>query len=269
MKCIQPIQLGNNTVPCGKCNYCLQAKRTDWSFRLLQESKVCTASHFLTLTYDESNVPLGEDDQPTLFKRDMQLFTKRLRKEQLNHSSDTLRYYTVGEYGTITHRPHYHSIMFNLHPNTVNKIPEIWGLGHVQIGSCTMASIHYTTKYVINKVGTYEGREKPFANMSRRPGLGSNYMTPEMVKWHREDMRTFSKINGQLARLPRYYKDKIFSEDERYELTQQFKSEMATIGYTELQRLRKYHSDPSHYMQELIIENHDRITRSLNDKNNV
>lgn len=276
MRCIKPVQLGPQSVPCGKCNYCLQVKRMEWSFRLNQELKVSDTAHFLTLTYNESTVPYkhvvnsdgSEDDVPSLHKRDVQLFTKRLRKEQSYHTDAVLRYYTVGEYGTLGNRPHYHSIMFNMVPETVAKLPSIWGLGLTYIGSVTPASINYVTKYVINKNAAYSGLDPPFSLMSRRPGIGARYLQTH-YKWHRDDMRNYAQVNGQLTRLPRFYKDRIFTKDEKFEMQYEIKQEMSLAAAQELKRLRKFHFDPSHYYQELLIENHDRITRSLNTKNKI
>jgi len=158
MRCIRPLTLKTGlTVPCGHCNFCLANRRADWSFRLYQENKVSQSSHFLTLTYDDSTVPVG-DDCLSLCKRDLQLFIKRLRKE----NGSRIRYYSVGEYGTQTSRPHYHSIMFSLDVKTVQKLPEIWGLGNVHVGQVNAASIHYVTKYVINSDREVSGREPPF-----------------------------------------------------------------------------------------------------------
>lgn len=159
MRCIHPLYLPKTglTVPCGHCNFCLSNRRADWSFRLFQETKVSQSAHFLTLTYDDSTVPVG-DDCYSLCKRDLQLFTKKLRKE----NGSKLRYYAVGEYGTKTNRPHYHSIMFNLQPRTVEALPNIWNLGMVHVGDVNEASIHYVTKYVINRDLEVSGREPPF-----------------------------------------------------------------------------------------------------------
>lgn len=159
MRCIQPIYLPKTglTVPCGHCNFCLSNRRADWSFRLFQEQKVSQSAHFLTLTYDDANVPQG-DDCLSLCKKDIQLFTKRMRKR----NGSKLRYYTVGEYGTQTQRPHYHSIMFNIEPKVLNALHEIWDLGQTHIGAVNSASIHYVTKYVINSDKEVSGREPPF-----------------------------------------------------------------------------------------------------------
>lgn len=165
-RCISPLSLkrGNErlVVPCGKCNFCLQAKRAEWTFRLRQELDVCSSAFFLTLTYDDYQLPMSPAGVPELRKDHVQKFMKRLRK--LNVAK--LRYYTVGEYGSRTERPHYHSIMFNLEVKALNALPQVWGHGHVHVGDVSPASIHYTTKFHLNKHRDWEEkgvrREKPF-----------------------------------------------------------------------------------------------------------
>lgn len=163
MRCISPLSLRQNgsinVVPCGKCNFCLSSKRDDWSFRLRQELKVSTSASFLTLTYSTDKLPINPSGHLELRKSDCQLFMKRLRKV----NSVPLRFYTVGEYGTRTARPHYHSILFNLDPSVRTQLHQIWQLGNVHVGDVTGASIHYVTKYVINRhQDVYDGREPPF-----------------------------------------------------------------------------------------------------------
>lgn len=162
MRCMDPVTVvldgKRQFVPCGKCNFCLETRRAHWTFRLQMEMKISSSAHFLTLTYADENLPLSDRGLPTIEKRSLQLFTKRLRKLQ----DDTpIRYYSVGEYGTRTGRPHYHSLMFNLQEKTVDRVHEIWSLGNVLIGTVTPASIHYVTKYHVNKIGDFEGRAPP------------------------------------------------------------------------------------------------------------
>jgi len=64
MQCNNPIwieQEGNPKrgveVPCGKCIYCMETKRSVWTFRILQELKVAETARFVTLTYDEKYLP--------------------------------------------------------------------------------------------------------------------------------------------------------------------------------------------------------------------
>ena len=121
-------------VPCGKCNFCLESRRAEWSFRLRQELKVSTSAHFLTLTYEDQKLPRTADGLGTLLKSDLQKFFKRLRKESVNK----LRYYAVGEYGTNTERPHYHALLFNCENKVLEEtLVTVWSLGQVQIGTVT------------------------------------------------------------------------------------------------------------------------------------
>jgi len=164
-KCISPITVQHagerHVVPCGKCNFCLETRRNHWCFRLSQELKKSTSAYFITLTYDEDNVPIAENGSQTLVKRDLQLFWKSLRKSQAVITDLKLRYFIAGEYGSQTKRPHYHAIVFNLQI-PVHKLQEIWKKGFVHCGRVTGASIRYVTKYIINRYDEVPGTEPSF-----------------------------------------------------------------------------------------------------------
>lgn len=198
-------------VPCGKCLFCLQNRRNDWTARLMQEYKVSSSAHFVTLTYHPKYLP-----DRGVTKRHLQLFIKRLRKESQNR----LRYYAVGEYGSRTGRAHYHLILFNLedpefirgvwrHPDTKQE------LGIVHIGKVTEASCAYVTKYVIQRHDhSDKSLNPPFCLMSRGYGLGAHYLTDKMVQWHRCDDRNYMMDCAIKKRLPRFYKEKIWPSSE-------------------------------------------------------
>lgn len=266
MPCISPLLLNPRTtrdvVPCGKCNYCLQTKRADWTFRLLQEVKQCTSAHFLTLTYADEFIPISEHGEYQLDKVDTQLFMKRLRKE----NTEPLRYYTVGEYGTETDRPHYHSIMFNLDARLYGNLERIWKKGMVHFGTVNIASIHYVTKYVINRHGDYSGREPPFALMSRRPGIGARYLNTH-TKWHQQNQANYVNVNGIKGRLPRYYKDKLFDSDARSVMAADAIALSDQRYREEITRLSKFCDDPYAYYDYRNGYNHDAITSKVNALN--
>ncbi len=218
------------SVPCGKCAGCLSNLRNDWTFRLKKELKNSMSGHFITMTYDDENITYGVNNKQTLVKRDVQLFLKRLRKfvsiewnsvtqvEKVKISLDNtprVRYYIVGEYGTKTNRPHYHGLFFNLQGDAILNLKRLWAKGFVYVGQITDASIHYTTSYIINKSYQQEGVDSPFSIMSRKPGIGYNYLK-DAEKWHKEN-KNFFVVNegGFKQRLPRYYKEKIFISLEK------------------------------------------------------
>lgn len=212
MTCIKPIPLKDPEmlVPCGYCYPCLKRKAMDWSFRLLQEFNVSKHSKFLTLTYNDQNVPHG-DGMLSLAKGDLVNYFKRVRSK-----TPFLKYYAVGEYGTETNRPHYHAIVFNsdndtLHDKWSIKDEEI---GFTHIGETTPASIYYTTSYVINKLKYAKRKqEKPFSIMSK--GIGDSYLK-KTFEYHKKGLVDHVTLPGGLRQpLPRYYRDKIFTEEEK------------------------------------------------------
>lgn len=272
-----------NVVPCGRCNYCLQQKRQDWTVRLLDEYRRASTGYFLTLTYDDDHLPLDQvTGIPTLDKRHVQLFLKRLRQAQLEYSKEQLRYYNVGEYGTEFERPHYHMLIFNLHPKVFDKVFEYWHHGSVYVGDVQFASIHYVTKYVINRVEQgstcpvmriIKPREAPFATMSKRPGIGSMYLNDEaMLKWHSTTdqfgpIRNYVMVNGVKSRLPRYYKDQLFTERERQYMAF-FAIEKADEAYwKEIDRLSRLERDPLNYYDQRERINEQLVSNKINSQN--
>lgn len=231
MACISPIQVKHkgirHTVPCGKCVFCLEQKRNDWSFRLQKELKVASSAFFVTLTYEDEHLPLVtyevEGDirvLPTLVKKDHVLFMKKLRKE----NEEKIRFFMVGEYGSNYHRPHYHYILFNVTNEAIKKIDRIWSKGFVKVGSVTEASIHYTTKYCISSYTDIPKEiTKPFISMSKVPGLGSCYIDDNWKMHKRTKDFVVRDNNGYTHSLPRFYKDKIFTKNEKLLNTQNSK----------------------------------------------
>lgn len=205
-------------VPCGKCPECVARRQSGWSFRLMQEDKVSTSSYFITLTYDTRTVPITRNGFMSLNKRDVQLFYKRLRKAHVGRGDDNnakpIKYYTVGEYGETSNRPHYHAILFNA---DVSLIQDAWQNGHVQYGTVTGASVGYCLKYMSKRrkipMHKNDDRVPEFGLMSK--GLGLSYMTDKMMRWHLAnlDSRVYCNLeDGKKIAMPRYYKDKLFSE---------------------------------------------------------
>lgn len=261
MRCISPLRLkSGQDVPCGKCNFCLQSRRLDWTFRIAQEWKVSSTSYFLTMTYEDEQLPHRIDSHlPTLVKEHHVLFMKRLRK----WNPIPIRFYMVGEYGTETQRPHYHYIIFNLVDDVVSQIDMIWQLGFVRVDKVAFASIHYVTKYHVNRFGDYKGRDPPFCAMSRRPGIGTNYLRTHL-HWHRVDMKNYVQVNGILGRLPRFYKEKIFTDLERQRLAIEA-LRLGDLKYLEeVERLCRFSDDPFTYYEQCVAHSHDAIIHKAN-----
>lgn len=199
-------------VPCGKCPNCRDRRAQDWIIRLQAEEKRHASSLFVTLTYSPENTRVTSKKLMTLSKVDVQLFMKRLRK---NTGRKKLKYYAVGEYGGTTSRPHYHLIMFDV---GFDEIYQAWGLGQIHVGQVSGESIAYTCKYICKpkKIPAFAGddRQTEFSLMSKN--LGNNYLTPEMIEYHQDTGNSFVYQPGGFKKaLPRYYRDRIFSEEQK------------------------------------------------------
>lgn len=261
MNCVSPITLKvtgaslrrTNTVPCGKCVPCLERRRNDWSIRLSEQLKHSSSAIFITLTYNDESIPYHPDTGSlTLVKKDLQLFLKRLRNflsqgvnttnffgksVKMAKTDVKIKYFGQGEYGSSKNRPHYHMLIFNLPSNCEFLIERAWEKGFVHFGEVNMATIHYCTKYMITKYDDYfDGVQAPFALMSK--GLGVQY-AERNGDYHRKNaISTFTQIGGVKYPLPRYWKDKIFDDVQKKEISAKSNSYTQRRESTEYQNIR-------------------------------
>lgn len=266
-RCITPFQVRDKitnqwmALPCGKCPNCMKRRTSGWSFRLIKEGERSETALFVTLTYDTKYVPLTKNGFMSLNKRHIQTYMKRLRKL----SDKKLKYYVCGEYGSKRDRPHYHMIIFNA---DAEKVERAWseykaGFGYVPFGSIYIgevneASIGYTLKYM-QKPGKIpkhcnDDRVKEFSLMSK--GLGANYITDNMKKWHFNNMvnRMYVPLpGGKKIAMPRYYKDKIYSETQKLLINNHLKIIMSDEAVKAELDLVKEFGD---YAEKVLVERH-------------
>lgn len=166
--CSAPYRVGVQEYGCGQCAPCRLNRRRLWTARLQCEARFFSSNSFVTLTYDNENVP----SDGSLVPAHMRDFLKRLRRriEPLK-----VRYYGVGEYGDRTERPHYHLVLFGL--DAARVVESAWGLGRTHSGEVNEASCAYVAKYVQKAMTAKEdhrlrGRHPEFARMSLKPGIG-------------------------------------------------------------------------------------------------
>lgn len=215
MDCVNPILLTKDVnqllyplgleVPCGKCILCRIRKRNEWTIRCTHELDYHETSSFVTLTYDDENLPI-KNILPTLVKTDLQKFIKRLRK---TIHPKKLRYFAAGEYGDITGRPHYHLILFGLGLKHQDKeqIKNAWHNGFTDHKSIIRERIQYVCKYIEKqldgdeaKIYTQNNIEKPFRLLSK--GIGKKY-ADQYKDQIQEDCCI--KYQGKEHTIPRYY----------------------------------------------------------------
>lgn len=160
-----------NVIPCGHCIECKQQRASDWSVRVFYESKKYIHNCFLTLTFDDRKIDPGREQNRVLYKKDIQLFIKRLRQYLVRHVDKNLKikYFLAGEYGSRTHRPHYHICLLgygfeNCHLYKVNKsksgydmftcpeLESLWKYGFCYIQKLTAETCSYAAGYCLKKL---------------------------------------------------------------------------------------------------------------------
>lgn len=234
---------GVNVVPCGKCAFCLTNKRSEWIFRIFHEMRTQEyPGWFLGFTYDEKHVRRVADGRLSLRFYDIQLYLKRLRKANFY-----VKYVCVGEYGSRTHRPHYHMLLWTSAP--VERLQSEWKsskdgtiLGAIHFGRISLASAMYAMKYIIQpKQRDVDGIERTRAQFSK--GIGLGYLSKAVYDYHTEDYENpvlTSVVDGKQVALPRYYRKKIFTKH-------QMRKEGEKLKWESIRKKRKY-------MRELIAQ---------------
>lgn len=201
-KCLRPVVLNKGSerevvYPCRKCVICKKRDINEWYIRILSELPNWKYSNFLTLTYDDDNLPKDF----SLKKEDLQKFLKRFRHQISNRP---LKYFACGEYGDKTARAHYHLILFHNEKDFIQKIKDSWNLGMVDIGTVTPKSIRYVLKYVLknqNVLINFHRVLKPFRLMSK--GLGKSYLLNNLESLKK---RGYVIVSGYKYKVPNYYR---------------------------------------------------------------
>ena len=202
------------SLPCGKCEGCLKKRVDMWALRCMHEAGQHENNCFITLTYDDDNLPKNG----SLDHRDFQLFMKRLRK----HFDVPIRYFMCGEYGGLTFRPHYHALLFGIDFNdkiqatqrgtVINynstTLARLWGLGLTDLGTVHYGTAKYCAKYSLKALDhlnvDYDllGIVPEYQRMSN--GIGASHA----VKFNNEmAIHDNLIVNGFKNPIPRYYEN--------------------------------------------------------------
>lgn len=220
-------------LPCGHCESCIEARSRAWACRCVLEASQYDKNCFLTLTYNDKCLPNGG-----LCKKDLQNFIKRLR----NQFGAGIRYFSCGEYGSSTNRPHYHLIVFNWFPDDakflkaspyggnlyVSKtLSELWPFGISSVGEVSYNSCGYVARYVQKKLKK-KGFKGEFSLMSTHPGIGRKWFDD-----HIDDIYDTDKIYFDFGKnssvMPFRYFDKLLEciDSKKFE---DIKNDRITLG---------------------------------------
>lgn len=203
-------------VPCGKCDECLKAYQNQWYVRMLEELKKMGKSTFVTLTYDEANVPFyiydDIEDLPSEFvdaanqvgikkrtvcKKDVQDWLKRCRLQYERKKMKKMTFFMTAEYGPKTQRPHYHGILFGVPLEDAQEFflkdwHEHFGFTYEREiapdnSKDSRCAVRYTAKYCAKGSHEIEDVKRllvaPIFHLISK-GLGASYLTPSVEEYH-------------------------------------------------------------------------------------
>jgi len=232
-------------LPCGQCIGCRLERSKQWAIRCVHEASLYDDNCFITLTYNDQNIPRDK----SLDVRHFQKFMKRLRKK----FGQKIRYYHCGEYGeqcaicgrnrsdcedAAEHkfikslgRPHFHACIFNfdfydkIPYSTINGITVytsetlsgLWPFGYSLTGDVTFESAAYTARYITKKIfgeqaaEYYQNRKPEYTTMSN--GIGKGWLA-----LFKDDLKNDKcVINGKEINIPKYY-DSILGDLDKLDL---------------------------------------------------
>ena len=230
MSCTNPVGVyrkdGSPTVrPCGTCIDCRLDYSRQWAIRCIHEAQMHDENCFLTLTYNDDNIP----HSGSVKREELTNFMKRLRRDI---EPKKVRFFGCGEYGKKYDRPHYHLCLFGydfpdkeIHKTEFRRkgnpdilyiskmLGAIWKKGFHTIGELNYKTAGYVARYVTKKhMGKwsnfmYDGIEPEFALMSRgqkggNGGIGKSWFDKYWTDCYPKD---FIVINGKKQKPPKYY----------------------------------------------------------------
>lgn len=225
-------------VNCGRCIECRKQASRDWQVRLLEDIKDNRNGKFVTLTF--SNEKYSEichtiwEKIPDLkgYELDNQVCryaVKHFRERHRKKYGKSGRRWLVTELGHQgTENIHLHGIIWT--DLDLREIEELWSYGYVWKGKeeygkivnyVNEKTVGYITKYV-SKQDLKHPNYKPIILTS--PGIGANYVAEHKRDWKNNEFRgkdtdeTYKTRSGHKIKLPIYWRNKIYEEDEKEEL---------------------------------------------------
>lgn len=213
-------------VGCGKCIACMKKKAREWQVRLLEEVKDSKDGMFITLTFSNEAIKEltktsrleGYDRENEMVKKAVRRFLERWRKKY----KKSVKHWFVTELGGGRYEHiHVHGIIWT--DKSDEEIRERWEYGHIWIPKKEKRYLNertatYITKYM-QKQDVNHREYKPIILTSA--GIGKGYLktrNAELNKYGRDTNEAYITKSGHKMALPIYYRNHIYSDEEREKL---------------------------------------------------
>lgn len=224
-------------VGCGKCMECRKQKSSEWQVRLSYEVNKHRNGKFITLTFNDQSITELGNLFPNLegYPLDNKIATiavRRFLERWRKKFKTSVKHWFITELGHRgTENLHIHGIIWtDVHADTVQKL---WNYGFIWKGYETeekingwskklyvnQATVNYITKY-INKQDAKHKNYIPKILVSNGIGSGYDLSYNGRNNQYKGDTtnETYRVANGKKVSLPRYYRNKIYTDEEKEKL---------------------------------------------------
>ena len=227
-------------VPCNHCYACSLNNSAEWATRIMFEAKKYECNFWITLTYNDDNLPIAEKmtygEQTfsnygdeiwmtgTLVPKHITTFLNSLRKSYERKGHKGIKFYLCGEYGETGKRPHYHIVLMNLplditqfydsHIDTnfkahwkSHEIEKFWDKGIIDICDLEWSDAAYTARYCAKKLFKqvsdlqYAANGKVPEFVRMSNGIGKDYFIENKEKIIKQDGVIAKTVKGNVAKV--------------------------------------------------------------------
>lgn len=253
-------------IECGYCHECLQKKGREWRIRNYEQLNETPQAVFFTGTFTDVRIEhlsnkynIDKEDVNKIATKEVRLFLERIRKYNKGKS---VKHWIVTEKGhTNTRRIHIHGIFYAENGHTKQSLTWLlrnqWIAGYCYNGKyVNEKTINYVSKYLTK---TDEVNKDFKGIILCSSGLGKNYVNEnkERFKWNAEKTKQdYYCKNGQHIALPRYYKEKLFTEEQR-ELLWLYREESGEKYVAGQKVIVKTEEDMKYYDELKAIRKHE------------
>lgn len=250
-------------VACGNCMECRKAKAREWQVRLHEEIKQHRIAKFITLSFSPEALKELMDkyslkESNAIAGKAVRLFLERYRKQ----NKVSLRHWLITELGqNNSERIHLHGIIFGKEFDE-EELEKYWKYGNIWIGDyCNQKTINYIIKYV-HKIDKKHKNFRPQIFCSA--GLGRNYIDFAAQEQHiyrkNKTVEFYALPNGAKVNLPIYYRNKLFTEEQREKLwIEKIEKDTRFINGIEIKRANTDNFE--HFRQ--VLETQQKINKEI------
>lgn len=215
-------------VGCGKCMECKKQKSREWQVRLGEEIRHDKSATFVTLTFsNESLEELGKDIKLKGYDKDNEIATiatRRFLERWRKKYKKSVKHWFVTEIGGKGYESiHIHGLVWTNEDK--EDIRKIWRYGNVWMSHETKGGYvsERTVNYIVKYIHKTDEKHKEYeSKILTSPGIGKGYFKRKDYKQNKykkgETNEMYTNRQGIKMALPIYYRNKIYTDEEKEKL---------------------------------------------------